>query len=135
MKQMLVTVNDYRRLIGLMEFASSKPKMSQIVEQLNSALMRAKMLPPENISSSVITMDSRVVVRDLSSGREAELTIVYPKDADNLQGKISVFSEIGIALLGQQGGDIVSWKVPAGNGQFEIIKITYQPEAVGNYYS
>jgi regulator of nucleoside diphosphate kinase len=135
MKQMLVTVNDYRRLIGLMEVASLKAKKPQIAEQLYNALMGAKMLPPENISSSVITMDSRVLVRDLSSGREAELTIVYPKDADNRQGKISVFSEIGIALLGQQGGDTVSWRVPAGNGQFEILEITYQPEAVGNYYS
>jgi regulator of nucleoside diphosphate kinase len=135
MKQMLVTVNDYRKLMGLMEFASLKAKMPHIAERLNSALMSAKMLPPENISSSVITMDSRVLVRDLSSGREAELTIVYPKDADNRQGKISVFSEIGIALLGHHGGDIVSWKVPAGKGQFEILKITYQPEAVGKYYS
>ena len=135
MKQMQVTVNDYRRLIGLMEFASLKAKKPQIAEQLYDALMSAKMLPPENISSSVITMDSRVLIRDLSSGREAELTIVYPKDADNREGKISVFSEIGIALLGQQRGDTVSWKVPAGIGQFEILKITYQPEAVGNYYS
>ena len=135
MKQMLVTVNDYRKLIGLMEFASLKVKMPQIAERLSNALMSAKMLPPENISRSVITMDSRVLVRDLSRGREAELTIVYPNDADNRQGKISVFSEIGIALLGQQRGDIVSWKVPAGLGQFEILKVTYQPEAVGKYYS
>jgi regulator of nucleoside diphosphate kinase len=94
---MLITVNDYRRLIGL--------------------------------------MDSRVLVRDLSSGKEAEITVVYPKDADKQQSKISVFSKIGIALLGQQRGDIVSWIVPAGKGQFEILQITYQPEAVGNYYS
>jgi regulator of nucleoside diphosphate kinase len=135
MKQMLVTVNDYQRLIGLMEFASLRATMPQIVERLYNALMSAKMLPPENISNSVVTMDSKVLVRDLSSGKEAELTIAYPKDADSRQNKISVFSEIGIALLGQQRGDIVSWKVPAGLGQFEILKVTYQPEAVGKYYS
>jgi regulator of nucleoside diphosphate kinase len=135
MKQMLITVNDYQRLVGLMEVASLKTKMPQIAEQLRNGLMKAKMLPPENISGSVITMNSRVLIKDLSSGRQAELTIVYPKDADNLQGKISVFSEIGIALLGQQAGDTVSWKVPSGNGQFEILKITYQPEAAGKYYS
>ena len=135
MKQMLVTVNDYRRLIGLMEFASLKAKMPQIEERLNDALMSAKMLPPENISSSVITMDSRVLLRDLSSGREAELTITYPKDADNRQGKISVFSEIGIALLGQQAEIQFHGRCLVAVGQFEILKITYQPEAVGNYYS
>lgn len=132
---MLVTVNDYRRLIDQMEFASIKMKMPRIVEQLYDALMSAKMLPPQNISSSVITMNSRVLLRDLSSGREAELTITYPKDADNRERKVSVFSEIGIALLGQQAGDTVSWKVPEGNGQFEILRVTYQPEAVGDYYS
>ena len=135
MKQMLITVNDYRRLIVLMELASLKAKMPRSAKQLNDALMNAKMLPPENISSSVITMNSRVLVRDLSSGRETELTIAYPKDADNPEGKVSVFSEIGIALLGQQAGNKVSWKVPTGNGQFEILKVTYQPEAVGKYYS
>jgi regulator of nucleoside diphosphate kinase len=132
---MLVTVNDYRRLIDQMEYPSMKVKMPRIVERLYDALMTAKMLPPQNISSSVVTMNSRVLLRDLSSGREAEITVTYPKDADNLERKVSVFSEIGIALLGQQAGDTVSWKVPDGKGQFEIVRVTYQPEAVGDYYS
>jgi regulator of nucleoside diphosphate kinase len=135
MKQMLVTVNDYRRLLDQMEFASIKVSNALIVEQLYDALMNAKMLPPENIAGNVVTMNSRVLLRELSSGREAELTITYPKDADNRKRKVSVFSEIGIALLGQQAGDTVSWKVPDGNGQFEILSVTYQPEAVGDYYS
>lgn len=135
MKQMLVTVNDYRRLLDQMEFASIKVSNALIVEQLYDALMNAKMLPPENIASNVVTMNSRVLLRELSSGREAELTITYPKDADNRKRKVSVFSEIGIALLGQQAGDTVSWRVPDGNGQFEILSVTYQPEAVGDYYS
>lgn len=135
MKQMLVTVNDYRRLLDQMEFASIKVSNALIVEQLYDALMNAKMLPPENIASNVVTMNSRVLLRELCSGREAELTITYPKDADNRKRKVSVFSEIGIALLGQQAGDTVSWKVPEGNGQFEILSVTYQPEAVGDYYS
>ncbi len=135
MKQMLVTVNDYVRLIDQMEFTSLKMKMPRIVQQLYDALMSAKMLPPQNISKNVITMNSKVLLRDISSGREAELTITYPKDADNRERKVSVFSKIGIALLGQQTGNTVSWKVPDGIGQFEILRVTYQPEAVGDYYS
>lgn len=135
MKQIIVTINDYRRLIDQMEFPTIKAKTPKIVERLHEALMSAKMLPPENISSRVITMNSKVRLKDLSSGWEAEVTITYPKDADNRERKISVFSEIGIALLGQQVGDTVSWKVPDGVGQFEILRVTYQPEAVGDYYS
>jgi regulator of nucleoside diphosphate kinase len=115
---MLVTIN--RRLIGLMEFASLKAKMPQIAERLHNALISAKILPRENISSSVFTMDSRALVRELSSGNEAKVTIADPKDADNRQGKISVFSEIGIAFPGQERRDTVSWRgLPArGNLKF-----------------
>ena len=135
MKQMIVTVNDYRRLIDQMEFPSIKMKAPRIVQQLYDALMSATMLPPQNISRNVVTMNSKVHLKDLSSGLEAEVTITYPKDADSRERKVSVFSEIGIALLGQQVGDTVSWKVPGGVGQFEISGVTFQPEAAGDYYS
>jgi regulator of nucleoside diphosphate kinase len=92
------------------------------------------MLPQERISERVITMNSRVLLKEMSNGRETEVTITYPQDEDNIERKVSVFTAIGIALLGRQVGDIVSWNVPAGIGQFEIVQITCQPEAVGHYY-
>lgn len=129
-----ITINDYQRLTGLIEFASLKLKMPEIVNRLRTKFETAKMLPQDRILESVITMNSRVLLKDVSNGREAEVTITYPQDADNREGKISVFSPIGIALLGRQIGDIVSWKVPAGTGRFEVVKIIYQPETVGHYY-
>ena len=130
---MVITANDYERLIGLSEFASQKEKMPDNVSRLHDALMNAKKLSQHTISLNVITMNSRVLLQDISSEREAELTISYPQDADNRERKVSIFSPIGIALLGKQVGDVVSWKTPAGDGQFEILKVTYQPEAVGNF--
>ena len=131
---MLITVNDYQRLTGLVEFASLKTKMPEIVNRLFSELKGAKMLPQENISNSVVTMNSRVLLKEVSNGRAAEITVTYPEDADNRERKVSVFSPIGIRLLGRQVGDVVSWKVPNGVGKFEIVEVTYQPEAVGHYY-
>lgn len=132
-KKMVITINDYQRLIGMMELASLQGKMPEIILQLYKELKRAEMFSQENISRNVITMNSCVLLKDLSSEREAELTITYPQDADNHERKISIFSSIGIALLGKQPGDVVSWKTPLGIGQFEILKVTYQPEAVGHY--
>jgi regulator of nucleoside diphosphate kinase len=131
---MFITTNDYRRLTGFIEFASLEMKMPEIVNRLYSEFKGAKMLPQERIAKNVITMNSRVLLKALSGGREAEIAITYPQDADNRERKVSVFSPIGVALLGRQAGDIVSWKVPAGIGQFQIVKVTYQPEAVGHYY-
>lgn len=128
-----ITINDYNRLIGLIEFASAKAKMPESVSNLYGALKSAKMFHQKKISVNVITMNSRVVLKDISNRREAEVTITYPSDANPSERRISVFSTIGIALIGKQVGDVVSWKTPEGMGRFAILKINYQPEAVGDY--
>ncbi len=130
---MVITANDYHRLIGLNELALPKEKMPDPIARLHDALMNAKKLPQDAISRNVITMNSRILLQDTAGERQAELTITYPQDADSRERKVSVFSVIGIALLGKQAGDVVSWKTPAGDGQFKILKITYQPEAVGDF--
>jgi regulator of nucleoside diphosphate kinase len=131
---MSLTINDYQRLTGLIEFSSLKVKIPEIVNRLYHEFKSAEMLPQEKISPSVITMNSRVLLKEVSFGREAEITITYPQDADNKEGKVSVFTPIGIALLGRQVWDTVSWSVPNGMRRFQIMNIIYQPEAVGHYY-
>ena len=132
-KKMVITINDYQRLLGLIEFASMTGRMPEVVANLYKGLVTAKMLPQVNISSDVVTMNSKILLKDILNKREAEVTITYPQDADNREKKISVFSSIGVALLGRQVGDVVSWNTPKGMGQFEILEVIYQPEAVGDY--
>ena len=108
--------------------------MPENVNRLNLKFKTAKMLSQDKVSGDVITMNSRVLLKEVTKGRQAEVTITYPQDADGREGKISVFSPIGSALLGRRVGDKVSWKVPNGIGHFEVVKIIYQPEAVGHYH-
>ncbi len=132
-RKMVITINDYQRLLGLIEFASLTGKMPDIISNLYNGLVNAKMLPQTNISSDVVTMNSRILLKDILNEREADVTITYPQDADNRERKISVFSSIGVALLGRKVGDIVSWSTPKGMGEFEILEVIYQPEAVGDF--
>jgi regulator of nucleoside diphosphate kinase len=132
--RMFITFNDYQRILGLIEFASLRNKTPETVNQLMHDLKMAKMLSQENISRDIVTMNSRVLLRDVSSGKSIDITITYPQDADNINRKISVFTPIGHALLGKQVGDIVSWKVPGGIGKFRIEKLLYQPEAAGDFH-
>ena len=133
-KKIIITDTDYQRLIGLIGFTTETHKMPESVAQLFRALRNAERVLPEQVPENVVTMNSRVLLKDLSNRREAELTITYPQEADHRERKVSVFSSIGTALLGMQAGDIVSWKVPGGKGNFQILKVTYQPESVGDYY-
>lgn len=132
--RMVITVNDYKRLMGLIEFGASKAKTPDVMNSLYKRLREARMLSPEEVDDKIITMNSRVRLKDLASKRETEITITYPQDAEPRERRVSVFSEIGLALLGRKEQDIVSWKIPLGTGFFEIIKVTYQPEAAGDYY-
>ena len=119
--------------MGLIDFASLNIKMPEIVNQLRYKMATARKLPPERISKTVVTMNSRVLLKELSNEKQIEITITYPQDSNNTERKVSVFSAIGVSLFGRQAGDVVSWKVPGGIGRFKIVEITYQPEAVGDY--
>lgn len=132
--RIVVTVNDYQKLMGLIEFGSVKIKTPEVIDGLYKRLRGAKMLSQEEIDERIVTMNSRVLLQDRTSKRETEITVTYPQDAEPRERRVSVFSEIGLALLGQKERDIVSWKIPKGIGSFEIVKVIYQPEAAGHYY-
>ncbi|WP_276366026.1 GreA/GreB family elongation factor [Chryseolinea sp. H1M3-3] len=132
--KIFVTINDYQRLIGLIEFSSIKFREDEGASQLLRGLKTANMVAQENISNKIVTMNSRILLRDVLTGREKEITLAYPHDADSTVGKISVLSRAGAALLGRKEGDVVMWRTPGGIGEFEITKVTFQPEAAGDYY-
>jgi regulator of nucleoside diphosphate kinase len=132
--QLTVTQNDYQRLMAFIVLSSEKNRMPRVADQLVESLGRAKLLTQKDIAKTVITMNSRVKLKDLRSRREVEITITYPPDAEPSERRVSVLSEIGLALLGRKENDIVSWKIPNGVGQFQVDKVIYQPEAAGDYY-
>lgn len=71
-----------------------------VAEALNNELDRAEMLSPENMPADVVTMNSRVKFRDLSSKEEHVRTLVYPASLKDSAAELSVMAPIGAALLG-----------------------------------
>ncbi len=129
----IVTIPDYERLMSRRYYALLHAKMPEIVEHFFLELMYAQLQDQTKISERVITMNSRVLLKELKKGKKIELNITYPEEANDLERKVSVFSQIGTALLGRVVGDQVSWKIKGGDAEFEILRVTYQPEAMGHY--
>lgn len=133
-RRIYVTEFDMKRLEKLIEllheFADRDKKHLQ---ELEDELGRAKVVAPREIPRNVVTMNSRVLVRDLSSNEEVEYHLVFPGGADVHQNKISILAPIGTALIGGRVGDVVEWQVPAGIVRFRIEEVLYQPEAAGDY--
>jgi regulator of nucleoside diphosphate kinase len=116
-----------------MNYIPSLEKLSPLEKELYATLQAAKTISQHNVPRRVITMNSIVRLRELLTKKEIELTVTYPEYANSKKNKISILSPIGLALIGQQKGNQVSWRIPSGMGRFEIIDIPYQPEAVGEY--
>lgn len=131
-----ITALDKERLLKLVnqerEFGSSKNK--EYLKELEQELERANVVISERIPSDAITMNSKVLLKDLETGEETVYILVYPEDADLLEDKISVLAPVGTAILGYREGDIIDWRIPDGVVKLQVEKILYQPEAAGDYH-
>ena len=96
---------------------------------------RARVVPQTAIPPDVVTMNSRVKIRDSATGQIKELTLVYPKDAKPDAGRVSVLAPIGSALLGLHIGQTIEWPLPGGRTKrITVVELCYQPESAGDYH-
>ena len=102
-------------------------------ESLQQKLDRARVVKLAELASSVVTMNSRIVCRD-ERGAVRELEVVYPRDANAAEGRISVLAPLGRALLGASVGEQVQITAGKSVRTWVIEEIRYQPEAAGDHH-
>ena len=131
-----ITTSDYHRLSGLIEMSRERNGEAdrEYLDQLEEELAQAEVVNPEDIPQDVITMRSKVRLKDLKSGQTVMYSLVFPSEANSNEGQISVLAPIGTALLGNRSGDVVESRVPSGLRRLRVKEILYQPEAAGNYH-
>lgn len=124
--QIYLTQEDLDRLLKLVELPGNRREM------LERELVRANVVPREKIPADVVTMNSRVVFENETTGERREVTLVYPGNSDIDAGKISVLVPVGTALLGLRIGQSIEWELPGGEKQrYRIVNVPFQPEAAG----
>ncbi|MCC7081773.1 MAG: nucleoside diphosphate kinase regulator [Burkholderiales bacterium] len=130
-EQIYLTQNDLDRLLALVEARSAGSGGKQF-DKLESELVRAIVVPRDQIPGDVVTMNSRVLFENETTGARREVTLVYPKDADIDAGKISILVPVGTALLGLRVGQTIDWALPSGEKhRYRVVAVPYQPEAAG----
>lgn len=134
-RQIYITDFDLQRLEELIEAATARStRDSSNIEQLEEELLKAEVVDPTGIPPDVVTMNSKVCLKDLDSGEELEYTLVFPPEANLAAGKISILAPVGTAMFGYRAGDRISWAVPGGTRKLKIKKVLYQPEAAGDFH-
>jgi regulator of nucleoside diphosphate kinase len=133
-KQIYVTDHDHRRLMQVVPSQSALRNTDKIhLQGLRRALEAAVIVAPEAIPPYIITMNSRFRLKELETAHEAEYTLVFPGKADIRRGMISILAPAGASLIGARELETVYVQTPAGEKQFSVGSITYQPEAAEEY--
>jgi len=126
-----ITEFDSRRLTTLVH--NSRTDGSSTEEKLNQLqrlLERAEIVAPESIPANVVTMNSRLRLKDYKSGDDIVISLVFPNDATvdkNFEDmKVSVLSPIGLSVFAREVGETVSEEI-------KVQEILFQPEAMGRF--
>lgn len=134
-RQIYITDFDLQRLEELIAAATARStRDSSNIEQLEEELLKAEVVDPTGVPPDVVTMNSKVCLKDLDSGEEFAYTLVFPSEANLAAGRISILAPVGTAMFGYRAGDRISWSVPGGTRKLKIKKVLYQPEAAGDFH-
>lgn len=98
------------------------------VNELREHVRRARLVRAKEVEPDVVTMNSRVRVRAVESGRVETFTLAYHGEAGMFGDRLTVLSPLGIRVLGARVGDILEWDVPHGVRRLVVERIDYQPE-------
>jgi transcription elongation factor GreA len=84
----------------------------------------ARVIDTSRLGSDKVGLLSKVEITNQASNARMAYTLVSPHEANMKEGKISIKSPIGQALLGKKVGDVVDVRVPAGIIRLKIESIT-----------
>lgn len=129
-----LTKTDLERLGNLVELVRNEGErqLYQYIKKLEEKLEYAEVARSEDIPSSVITMRSKVRLKDLDNGEETIYSLVFPGEAQSDEGKLSILSPLATAILGYRLGDTVEFQAPSRLRRLKVLEILYQPESAGD---
>ena len=132
--ELLITEADFDRLKHVVESPLYRVTHAALIPALKEGLERCRVVEPGRVPDGVVTMHSKVSVRDLEEDEAETYTLVFPDEADVDQGRLSVLAPLGTALLGARAGRVVEFAAPAGTRRLKVEKVLYQPEAAGHFH-
>lgn len=124
----IVSSHDMDRLEAMLESpaTSQTPGALALVQELN----RATVVAPDQVPAGTVMMHSRVECEDELQNEKHVLTLVYPREADVEQGKVSILAPVGTALLGLSVGQTMDWDAPGGRKlRLRVTAVHHQPNA------
>ena len=93
------------------------------IATLEERMRNARVIEKKDIAKDVVSVGSKVRLRDLDAKQTVEYRIVGSAEADPAENKLSNESPVGKAILGKKKGETVEVSAPRGAMKFKILEI------------
>lgn len=108
------------------EYHAAKERQGHLearISLLDDRMARAQVIDPSGQSTDHVSFGCTVRLEDVETGEEIRYTIVGEDESDVSEGRISLTSPVGRALMGKAVDDTVEVKVPKGTRELDILEI------------
>jgi transcription elongation factor GreA len=93
------------------------------IATLEERLLAARVIDKGEVSSDVVSIGSRVKLRDMDAKETVEYHVVGSAEANPAENKLSNESPVGKAIMGRKKGEVVEVTAPRGALKFKILDI------------
>jgi regulator of nucleoside diphosphate kinase len=111
MPRIVVTQTDHERLTDLA--LATLDRSPEVAEELLAEMERAKVVSAASLPANVVRMGSTVSFRT-ETDQARRVKLVFPADADLEQGRLSILTPVGAALIGLSEGQSIAWTARDG---------------------
>ncbi len=133
-KTIYVTNFDKKRLKNVLPKTTGLSRDdAALLKQLENKIDTASIITQKAAPPYLVTMNCQVRVTDLDENQDMDFWLVYPNEASSENDKLSVISDIGVAILGLKVGDEVDYLDKTQKKNLRIARIYYQPEDNQHY--
>jgi regulator of nucleoside diphosphate kinase len=106
--------SDHERLTRLAE--SFVSRNASLADQLLDELERARIVDDNKLRADVVRMGSTLRFTT-DAGEDRTVTLVFPDEADIAEGRVSILTPVGIALVGLSSGQSIDWTARDGRNR------------------
>lgn len=109
------------------EYHAAKEKQSFLegkINELTDVIAKAEVVSADSHSGDRVVFGNIVLLYNLQTDEEIRYQLVGPYESDPENGRISVTSPLGQALIGKRIGDEIRVQVPRGVQEYEILEIS-----------
>ena len=114
------------------EYHAAKERQGHIegrIMDLKDKLGRAEIIDCRTVKCNKAIFGTIVALMDLDNDEEMSYQLLGPDETDVKNGRISILSPLGRALIGKSVGEEIEFKSPGGLRRMEIMDITPGLEA------